>query len=202
MTINLSEKDQIISAQVALKAAVEITASDSEFAQGLTGPDQDGYRTLFTGLLDFLNDELHRLIQNPATGTNGAVSAVATAFPGTIAVPPTFPQEPPAPVYAPVPQAPQAPQAPAFQPVPVPAPATSADEAWQHLFAEAQREGVNLRTADTSSWFSNLKPPGKRNPKGPDFKAKNNGPKDDKGEPVALWLSGKNVPAWVKQAIQ
>ena len=36
----------------------------------------------------------------------------------------------------------------------------------------------------------------KRNPRAPDFKAKNNGPHTN-GEPAVLWIDSKDLPAWV-----
>lgn len=45
-----------------------------------------------------------------------------------------------------------------------------------------------------SNWFNNIET--KTNPKGPDFKGKNNGPFAD----VALWLSNKDTPGFAKLA--
>lgn len=191
----LSDKDKSIITQVAFKAAADLMPSD--YVEGLSNGDP-ACRQVFSGLADFLVEELFRLHNQPV-GPESATSAVAAAFPGTTAA-----QEPPAPTYAPVIPLPTAPAAPAAAPAPRPVPAitgASPKEAlYQHLFAEAEAEGVDLRTgAGTSSWYNNMKD--KRSPKAPDFKHKTLKKDPSDQYTVSLYADGQYVPAWVKQAL-
>ena len=60
----------------------------------------------------------------------------------------------------------------------------SKDAMWKSALIDSPNDWWDNRTSKT-------------NPKAPDFRAKNNGPKDKSGKPVALWIDSRDTPDWV-----
>ena len=152
-SMTLTEKDKLIVAQVAVKAASELAAHGHIQTNAIGDIAADLYAEVFN---------LTQLtFGQPADKTRGelphsleqAAQAVEQAFPGAQRTEPTGPPESPK------------------------------DALWRSALIDNPGEWWDNRTD-------------KRNPKAPDFKAKNNGPKID-GQPAALWIDSKDKPAWV-----
>ena len=177
----MDNRDKSIIAQVAHKIAAEIVSNDKDQSD-----DTAVSRIALMGdtLTDVMIDKI-------------AALELAAALPGVTVVPtPQYAPQPAVQPYAPQPQyapqpapqyAPQQQQQQGYVPAPIPGVAQDAGyTAWADV--------VN----NLNGWWDNRA--NKKNPRGPDFKAKNTNTAfiGGDGEPVALWLSDKALPAFVK----
>lgn len=142
---------------------------------------QADYGILVETFAGVMND-----IQNGNQVTSQVAAQVGQAFPGTVEATPAEVQQHFQQATSPVPPQQAFQPSPVAQPAPVPAAPASIPGAtdgdpqtaalWQEFFQDPTR------------WWDNRT--GKRNPKAPDFKHKDNGDK-------ALWLTGNKNPSWV-----
>ena len=180
----MDNRDKSIIAQVAHKIAAEIVSNDKDQSD-----DTAVSRIALMGdtLTDVLLQKIASLeIQAALPGTTVVVQQPQYA--PLQAVPAYAPQAAPQPQYAPQ-AAPQYTPQPQQGYVPAPIPGVAQDEGFTAWVDVVQ----NL-----NGWWDNRS--NKKNPRGPDFKAKNTNTAfvGGDGEPVALWLSDKALPAFVK----
>ena len=151
----LTEKDKLIVAQVAVKAASELAAHGHIQTNAIGDIAAELYAEVFnlTQLTFGQPAPAPQPAQPEPQNWEQAAQAVEQAFPGAQRTEPTGPPESPK------------------------------DALWRSALIDNPGEWWDNRTD-------------KRNPKAPDFKAKNNGPKVD-GQPAALWIDSKDKPDWV-----
>jgi hypothetical protein len=145
----LSEKDQIIIAQVAVKSAVEAGANPLE--PGFN----DVSAAIFEAILTLASEDVGAAPTSTSARpaqVQAAVDKIEQAFPGAQTI-------------------------------------TVGNSRMDRLWKSALLD-------EPDKWWDNRLD--KRNPKAPDFKAKNTSDiVDDKGDPVALWVDSKSTPDWV-----
>ena len=154
----LTEKDKLIVAQVAVKAATDLAANGH----------------IQTGQIGDTAADLYAEVFNLSQLTFGTATETAAPAPVAASEPQTYEQA-----------AQKVEQAfPGAQRTePSGPPASPRDALWRSALVDSP-----------DSWWDNRHD--KRNPKAPDFKAKNNGPQID-GKPAALWIDSRDTPDWV-----
>ena len=172
-----SERASIV-AQTAAKVAGQVTMGSNDLTAYLEAVEEihkDLLKRQYNGL-DTIEEQQQKTYQANVASVQAAQQAVAQGLPGAQVV------------Y----QGPTAPPAGVFPPgtVTVAAEPITDEAAWADVFTHP------------NNWFNNTNDPERstlHGGKGPDFRAKNEGPKDGKGRAKALWLYSQygNAPQWV-----
>lgn len=164
-TMSITEKDRLIVAQVAVKAATDLAANGHIQTNDIGDVAADLYAEVFNiGQLVFGNGQAPELKVGSAKAAELAdQSAPQTVEQAAAVIEQNFPG-----AQRTEPQGP---------------PASPKDALWRSALID-----------NPDSWWDNRGD--KRNPKAPDFKAKNNGPQVD-GQPAALWIDSRDKPDWV-----
>ena len=153
----LTEKDKLIVAQVAVKAATDLAANGHIQTNAIGEIAADLYAEVFNLTHLVFGDAPAQpapAAQPAPQSWEQAAQAVEQAFPGAQRTEPSGPPESPK------------------------------DALWRSALVDSPND-----------WWDNRAD--KRNPKAPDFKAKNNGPQID-GKPAALWIDSRDTPSWVE----
>ena len=173
------EKDHLIIAQVATKAAVELCVASGEYDDEALGSTAAGIQEL-----------IYTLAADASVKHGTAV--VQAHFPGAQVVDFPAPAPAPTPAPAPIPQPVQAqPQAAPASGVPPQQPL--------HPGAALEVQWADAVVYNPQDWYDNRT--SKRNPSGPDFRHKTLKQADGQHN-LALWINGKApTPAWVHERL-